>query len=82
MTKEDLSAERQALADAKSALVESAGMKVVGIGCVLFNDGEPSDLNLQRRYRFYKRLEEALALPVGPQRLEALYKAYRDLRAN
>jgi len=72
LTKDDLSAERQALAHAKSALVESAAMEVVGIGCVLFNDGEPSDLNLQRRYRFHKCLEEALALPAGPQRLEAL----------
>ena len=44
--------------------------------------GEPSDPELQRRYRLYKRLEAALALPAGPQRLEALYKAYRDLRAN
>ena len=31
---------------------------------------------------FYKALEAALALPAGPERLEALYKAYRELRAN
>jgi hypothetical protein len=82
MTKDDLSAERQALADAKSALVESAATELVSVGRVLFKDGEPGDPGLQRRYRLYKRLEAALALPAGPQRLEALYKAYRELRAN
>jgi hypothetical protein len=44
--------------------------------------GEPSGPELQRRYRLYKRLKAALALPAGPQRLEALHKAYRELRAN
>ena len=43
---------------------------------------EPSDPELQRRYRLYKPLEAALALPAGPKRLEALLKAYRELRAN
>ena len=81
MTKDDLSAERQALAQAKSALVESAAMEVVSIGRALFKGGEPSDRELQLRYRLFKRLEAALPLPVGP-RLEALYKAYRELRAN
>jgi hypothetical protein len=79
---DDLSAEQQALADAKSALVESAATEVVSIGRVLFKNGEPSNPALQRRYRLYKRLEVTLALPAGPQRLEALYKAYRELRAN
>jgi len=54
----------------------------VSIGRVLFKDGEPKDPELQHQYRLYKRLEAALALPAGPQRLEALHKAYRDLRAN
>ena len=40
------------------------------------------DPELQRRYRLYKRLEAALALPAGPQRLEALHKAHRELRSN
>ena len=76
MTKDedDLSAERQALADAKSALVESAAIEVVTIGRALFKDGEPSDPELQRRYRLYKRLEAALERPAGPQRLEALIR--------
>jgi len=78
MTKDDLSAERQALADAKSALVESAATELVSVGRVLFKDGEPGDPGLQRRYRLYKRLEAALALPAGPQRLEALYKALSE----
>jgi hypothetical protein len=55
---------------------------VVSIGRALFKDGEPSDPELQRRYRFYKRLEAGLALPAGPQRLEALHKVYRERRAN
>ena len=82
MTKGDLANERAALAQAKSASVESAATEVVSLGRVLFKDGAPGDPDLQRRYRFYKRLEAALALPAGPQRLEALYKTYRELRAN
>ena len=82
MTKDELADERAALADAKSALVESAATEVVSIGRVLFKNGEPSDPELQRRYRLYKRLETALALPAGPQRLEAIYNVYRELRAN
>ena len=84
MTDDDLSADqRAALAQlAKSALIESAATEVVSIGRALFKNGEPSDPESQRRYRFYKALEAALALPAGPQRLEALHKAYRELRAN
>ena len=67
---------------AKSVLIESAATVVVSIGRALFKHGEPSDPESQRRYRFYKALEAALALPAGPERLEALYKAYRELRAN
>ena len=79
MSKEDLSADqRDALAQfAKSALMESAATEVVSVGRALFTDGEPSDPELQRRYRLYKCLEAALALPAGPRRLEALHKAYR-----
>ena len=53
MTEDDLSADqRAALAQlAKSALMESAAAEVVSIGCALFKDGEPSDPELQRRYR-------------------------------
>jgi hypothetical protein len=70
LIKDDLSADqRAALAHAKSALVESAATEVVSIGRALFKDGEPSDPELQRRYRLYKRLEAALALPAGPQQL-------------
>ena len=65
MTEDDLSADqRAALAQlAKSALIESAATEVVSIGRALFKDGEPSDPKLQRRYRLYRRLEAALALP-------------------
>ena len=84
MTKDDLSPDQRAgLAQlAKLALMESAATEVVRIGRALFKDGEPSDPELRRQYRLYKRLEAALALPAGPQRLEALHKAYRELRAN
>ena len=46
---DDLSAERQALTNAKSALVESAATEVVNAGRLLFKDGEPNDPALQRR---------------------------------
>jgi hypothetical protein len=39
LTKDDLSAERQALEHAKSILIESAATEVVSIGRVLFKDG-------------------------------------------
>jgi len=75
LTKDELSADqRAALAQlAKSAMVESAATVVVSIGRALFKHGEPSDPELQRRYRLYRRLETALALPAGPQRLAALH---------
>jgi len=84
LSEDDLSAEkRAALAQlAKAALIESAATEVVSIGRALFKHGEPSDPELQRRYRLYKALEAALALPAGPQRQEALHKAHRELRAN
>ena len=58
MSEDDLSAEkRAALAQlAKAALIESAATEVASIGRVLFKDGEPSDPELQRRYRLNKRL--------------------------
>ena len=67
MTEDDLSQTKAPkLAQlAKSALIESAATEVVSIGRALFKDGEPSDPELQRRYRLYKRLEAALALPSG-----------------
>jgi hypothetical protein len=82
LTKDDLSGEQQALAHAKAALVESAATELATIERAPFKEGEPSDPELQRRYRLYERLEAALALPAGSQRLEALYKVYRELRAN
>jgi hypothetical protein len=84
LSKDDLSADqRGALAQfAKSALMESAAAEVVSVGHALFKGGEPTDPELQRRYRLYKRLEAALVLPSRPQRLAALHKAYRELRAN
>ena len=67
MTEDDLSAnQRAALAQlAKSALIESAAAEVVSIGRALFKNGEPSEPESQCRYRFYKALEAALALPAG-----------------
>jgi hypothetical protein len=44
----------------------------------LFKDGEPADPHLQRRYRLYRRVEAALALPAGPERLAALHRAMID----
>ena len=76
MTEDDFSADQRAVLAqlAKSALIESAATEVVSIGRTLFKDGEPSDPESQRRYRLYKRLEAALALPVGPLRQEALHR--------
>ena len=37
---------------------------------------------MQCRYRLYRCLEIPLALPAGPQRFEAVDKAYRELRTN
>jgi hypothetical protein len=81
LTKDNASSDELAQL-AKSALMGSAAREVVSVGRALFKDGEPSDPELQRRYRLYKRLEAALTLPAGPQHLKALYKAYRELRAN
>ena len=53
MTEDDLSADRRAILPqlAKSALMEPAAMGVVSIGRALFKHSEPSDPELQLRYR-------------------------------
>jgi hypothetical protein len=40
-----------------------------------FKHAEPTDPDLQRRYRLYKRVEAALAMPAGPKRVAALHAA-------
>jgi hypothetical protein len=44
----------------------------------LFRGGEPSDPALLPRYRLYKRVKAALALPAGPERVAALQAAKID----
>jgi predicted alpha/beta hydrolase family esterase len=57
--------------------LESTAAEVVHAGHALFKDGagEPTDPDLQRRYRLYKRVEAALAVPAGPKRVAALHAA-------
>jgi hypothetical protein len=50
-------------------------MELVEVGDLLFRGGEPSDSALQRRYRLYKRVKAALALPPGSERIAALRAA-------
>jgi hypothetical protein len=83
LTKDDLLADQgAALAQAKSALVESAATEVVSVGRVLFKDGEPSTLRCNADTGSISALEAAPRFQRGPQRLEDLYKAYRELKAN
>jgi uncharacterized protein (DUF1786 family) len=58
--------------------MEAAAAELVDVGRALFKDGEPVDPELQRRYRLYKRVEAALALPAGPERVAALGAAKID----
>jgi hypothetical protein len=58
--------------------MEAAAAELVDVGRALFKDGEPVDPELQRRYRLYKRVEAALALPAGPERVAALRAAKID----
>jgi hypothetical protein len=58
--------------------VEAAGAEIVEKGDLLFKGGEPSDPALLGRYRFYKRVKAALALPPGLERLAALHAARVD----
>jgi hypothetical protein len=44
----------------------AAAAELVEVGDALFRRGEPADPTLLPRYRFYKRVKAALALPVGP----------------
>jgi hypothetical protein len=55
--------------------LESTAAEVVHAGHALFKDGEPTDPALQRRYRLYKRVEAALAVPAGIKRVAALQSA-------
>ena len=55
--------------------LESTAVEVVHAGHALFKDGEPTDPDLQRRYRLYKRVEAALAVPAGLKRVAALHAA-------
>jgi hypothetical protein len=58
--------------------MEAAAAELVDVGRALFKDGEPVDPELQRRYRLYKRVEAALALPAGPECVAALRAAKID----
>jgi hypothetical protein len=59
--------------------MEATAVEQVDAGRALFKDREHADPNLQRRYRLYRRVEAALALPAGPERLAALHSRARLL---
>ena len=77
MSKDESDEERTAPEKFERSLreIEAAAAEIVEVGDLLFRGGEPSDPALLRRYRLYTRVEAAVALPVGPERLAAL-KAY------
>jgi hypothetical protein len=58
--------------------IEAAAAELVELGDALFRGGEPSDPALLRRYRLYKRVKAAVALPPGPERVAALQAAKID----
>jgi hypothetical protein len=60
--------------------IEAAAAELVEVGDLLFRSGEPSDPALLRRYRLYKRVKAAVALPPGPERVGALQAAKIDDR--
>jgi hypothetical protein len=58
--------------------MEAAAAELVEAGDALFRNGEPADPALSRRYGLYKRVQAALALPAGPERVAALQAARVD----
>jgi hypothetical protein len=58
--------------------IEAAAAELVQVGEALFRRGEPADPALLRRYRLYKRVQAALALSAGPERVAALRAAKVD----
>jgi hypothetical protein len=60
--------------------MEAAAAELVEVGDALFRRGEPADPTLLPRYRLYKRVKAALALPLGPERVAALHAAKIDDR--
>ena len=82
MNKDESEAERTAREKFERSLreIEAAAAEIVEVGDLLFRGGEPSDPALLRRYRLYRRVKAALALPVGPERLAALQAAKVDDR--
>jgi hypothetical protein len=58
--------------------MEPAAAELVEAGDALFRNGEPADPALRPRYRLYKRVQAALALPAGPEREAALQAARVD----
>lgn len=59
--------------------MEAAAAEHVEAGDALFRNGEPADPALRHRYRLYKRVQAALALPAGPERVAALQAARVDV---
>jgi len=57
---------------------EAAAAELVEVGDLLFRGGAPADPALQRRYRLYKRVKAAVAIPPGPERVAALQAAKID----
>jgi hypothetical protein len=60
---------------------ETAAAELVEVGDLLFRGGEPSDSALLRRYRLYRRVKAAVALPPGLERVAALQAAKIDRKA-
>jgi len=58
--------------------MEAAAAELVEVGDALFRSGQPSDPDLLRRYRLYRRVKAALAMPPGPEHVAALHAAKFD----
>jgi hypothetical protein len=82
MTKDECAEERAAREKFEGWLreMEAAATEIVEVGDLLFRRGEPADPTLLPRYRLYKRVKAALALPLGPERVAALQAAKVDDR--
>ena len=58
--------------------MEAMATELVHAGDALIRNGEPTDPAMLCRYRLYKRVQVAFALPAGPKRVAALHAALID----
>ena len=55
--------------------IEASAPELVEVGDLLFSRGDPSNPGLLPRYKLYTRVQAALALPTGLERVAALHAA-------